>query len=224
MQNYKASTGGSHVVSHSSLHTPKVYRDQIKGGSASTSAAARRASTASTSTGQGPAAAGPIVVNGKATASSASTTKNKGKEKERTVPPTSAGIANLSISTHTAIKPTETLPPPFTSAPLVYHGHGLGAHSLAPTTADSLTEAIASAAGIDDDLMLLDDDPVTNVERRDEDGQDIELVDDVEVEEPEEKEPEEEEEMQDIVAVEAQELQEDSMSVEQRGVRTEFKV
>ncbi|KAE9401588.1 hypothetical protein BT96DRAFT_974691 [Gymnopus androsaceus JB14] len=187
----------------------QVYREQGKndkgGGSA---AAARRASTASTSAHQGQGqGAGTSIVNGKPTTSVSSNSKNKGKEREMV-----GSIANTPAPA--TMRTTETLPPPFTSAPLAQSFATATGEDLA--TAESLTAAINRAADADEDLMEVDD-AVVEVERGDDVNADEE-------EEPDEAEQDEqEEELQDIVAMETQELHEDARSVEQRGARAEYK-
>ncbi|KAJ3822721.1 hypothetical protein F5880DRAFT_1572536 [Lentinula raphanica] len=227
----------------------QVYRDQVKpdknGGSS-----ARRASTAGAS------------VNG-VTASSASTTsKSKGKEKEKekaTAAAAATGLSSISapgpganpggggggVPPSASVGGVETLPPPFTSVPLIHReGPQQQQHRIGAQNVDStFEEAEDNRMDVDDDgAGVHDQENAENAEMDDvgdvgdeaemEEGQEGQDEGDGDVDgdggeqsdvEDEGQEEEEEEELQDMVAVEEEEMRDDARSVEQRGAAAEYK-
>ncbi|KAJ3728405.1 histone-fold-containing protein [Lentinula raphanica] len=224
----------------------QVYRDQVKpdknGGSS-----ARRASTAGAS------------VNG-VTASSASTTsKSKGKEKEKEKEKATAATGPSSISApgpganpggggggvppSASVGGVETLPPPFTSVPLIHREgpqqqqqHRIGAQNVD----SNFEEAEDNRMDVDDDGAGVHDQENAENAEMDDVG---DVGDEAEMEEgqegqdegdgdgdggeqsdvEDEGQEEEEEELQDMVAVEEEEMRDDARSVEQRGAAAEYK-
>ncbi|KAJ3814724.1 histone-fold-containing protein [Lentinula aff. lateritia] len=189
----------------------QVYRDQVKPDKSG------RASTASAS------------VNGVTPASASTNAKTKGKEKASTsASAVGAGAAPI-VPT---IGGTETLPPPFTSAPLVHRGEQLGNVS-APGDHDSISVAFnpnAKAAEEEDHRMDVDDEhqDVGAIEQGDAEMGDVadehgDQADGSDLGDEVQEEEEEEETLQDMVAVEEEELREDAKGVEQRGAASEHK-
>ncbi|KAJ3878861.1 histone-fold-containing protein [Lentinula edodes] len=190
----------------------QVYRDQVKPDKSG------RGSTASAS------------VNGVTPASASTNTKTKGKEKvSTTASAVGAGVAPI-VPT---IGGTETLPPPFTSAPLVHRGEHAG-NVVAPGDHDSISAAInpnAKAAEEEDHRMDVDEEhqDVGAIEQGDAEMGDVadEHGDQADGSDPgdeaQEEEEEEEEALQDMVAVEEEEIREDAKGVEQRGAASEHK-
>ncbi|KIK58265.1 hypothetical protein GYMLUDRAFT_86369 [Collybiopsis luxurians FD-317 M1] len=149
-----------------------------------------------------------------ACSSGKSNSNNKGKRQ--------AGDPSVSVGG------VETLPPPFTSAPLV-HKHFPPGDRDSSTTApgagaersesEDLSAAINRASAATEEAMDVDYDGESGA-RGDVDGSggDADMN-----EEEAEDEQEEEEELEDVVETEAQELREDAMGVEQRGAATEHR-
>ncbi|KAJ3850637.1 histone-fold-containing protein [Lentinula lateritia] len=175
----------------------QVYRDQVKPDKSG------RASTASAS------------VNGVTPASASTNAKTKGKEKASTsASAVGAGAAPI-VPT---IGGTETLPPPFTSAPLVHRGEHVASNPN------------AKAAEEEDHRMDVDDEhqDVGAIEQGDAEMGDVadehgDQADGSDLGDEVQEEEEEEETLQDMVAVEEEELREDAKGVEQRGAASEHK-
>ncbi|KIK58283.1 hypothetical protein GYMLUDRAFT_45493 [Collybiopsis luxurians FD-317 M1] len=198
----------------------QVYRDQ---GNNKSSGGARRASTASSAlptpattaaTANGKQSAVAAANSSSISSSGKSNSNNKGKGR--------AGDPSVSVGG------VETLPPPFTSAPLV-HKHFPPGDRDSSTTApgagaernesEDLSAAINRASAATEEAMDVDYDGESGARGDvDGDGGDADMN-----EEEAEDEQEEEEELEDVVETEAQELREDAMGVEQRGTATEHK-
>ncbi|KAF9067558.1 histone-fold-containing protein [Rhodocollybia butyracea] len=132
----------------------------------------------------------------------------QGKEKANGAGP-SASVGGAS-----ATAGTETFPPPFTSAPLAQPVAGSAGLSTqqSPDASESISAAFnRTADAAEGDEMEVD------VEADDA------VMEEEEVDEGAEEEEDEPEELQDMVAVEAQEVLEDAMGVEQRGAATEHR-
>ncbi|KAJ3864427.1 histone-fold-containing protein [Lentinula novae-zelandiae] len=190
----------------------QVYRDQVKPDKSG------RGSTASAS------------VNGVTPASASTNTKTKGKEKAST---TASAVGPGAAPIVPTIGGTETLPPPFTSAPLVHRGEHVG-NVVAPGDHDSISAAInpnVQAAEEEDHRMDVDEEhqDVGAIEQGDAEMGDVadEHGDQADGSDPgdeaQEEEEEEEEALQDMVAVEEEEIREDAKGVEQRGSASEHK-
>ncbi|KAJ3889742.1 histone-fold-containing protein [Lentinula edodes] len=176
----------------------QVYRDQVKPDKSG------RGSTASAS------------VNGVIPASASTNTKTKGKEKVST---TASAVGAGAAPIVPTIGGTETLPPPFTSAPLVHRGE----HAAINPNAKPAEE--------EDHRMDVDEEhqDVGAIEQGDAEMGDVadEHGDQADGSDPgdeaQEEEEEEEEALQDMVAVEEEEIREDAKGVEQRGAASEHK-
>ncbi|KAJ3993661.1 histone-fold-containing protein [Lentinula boryana] len=187
----------------------QVYRDQVKpdknGGSA-----ARRASTASAS------------VNGHTAASASTASKAKGKEKASTSV-SAAGTGPSAAPVASVVGGVETLPPPFTSAPLIHRGEQPDHNPLGGSNV-AINPAVEEP---EDQRMEVDNEGHESV------GADIQgdaEMDDV-ADEPEEEQDDpgeqsdvedegqdEEEEVQNVVAIEQEEIHDDA-----RGAASEHK-
>ncbi|KAF5387552.1 hypothetical protein D9757_006567 [Collybiopsis confluens] len=179
----------------------QVYRDQ---GKSDKSGGTRRASTASSAI----TTPNPVAADGK---QSAPTGNIKGKGRASNV-----GDLNPSVSAGPNVQSVETLPPPFTSVPLVHQSARL--HSSNQENhgdAEDLSAAINKAHASAEEEMEVEYAAELNEATLDA-SEDVDMNDD--------EAGEEEEELADIVEIEAQEMREDGKGVEQRGTAAEHRV